>query len=137
MQAATTQAASASKSQSSTPTPRMKAKAESICSRLHAKLAATTIDFETPASTKAFFTKRAALEHHTLTELSALTPPPAIAPAWQQLLVSRGKILQIFEALGPAAANREQLAARELELSKLQRQIDTLAKATGIKACTG
>jgi hypothetical protein len=108
-------------------------KGDAICYRLNARRSSITIsnagqyEHEIPAL--------AAYERAAAAEMSALTPPPAMASAWRQIVAGARAIAEVTGRSSTFAEAGKEAHALDAAFGKATEQMTSAAKREGFKDC--
>jgi hypothetical protein len=91
--------ASSSSSAASLSRAQLVARADAICARVNAEVAGLRPKVASPLEFAVVVPRSAVFQQRAVRELSALTPPPAIAVAWRQLVAYRRELADGLVAL--------------------------------------
>jgi hypothetical protein len=109
---------------------------DAICYRLNAKR--RTISIGGPEDYERLVVPLAAYELAAATEMGSLTPPPSLAPAWQQIVSGTRTLARLtghFHTYAEAS-NLKLSRPFDAELGKAMDQVTRSAKQAGFKDCT-
>ena len=114
------------------------ARAEGICLQVNKQIAILKPKSESPAEIVRVAGPHAAIERASISELSRLTPPAAVAHDWRQIVTDRRALADELAALVKAARANDSAAIQRLAASKKKTHKKLLAAATraGFKSCS-
>ncbi|HEY5286211.1 MAG TPA: hypothetical protein VIJ50_03805 [Solirubrobacteraceae bacterium] len=113
------------------------AHANTVCAYLHRVLIDQKDSFRTPQDIAGIVPRRVAAEQAGIATLVKLTPPAALATAWQQILAARRQLLEDTAKLGQLARAKNAAAERQLFVTsnKTAREMELAATHNGFSAC--
>lgn len=115
----------------------MIAKADAICRRVNSQLAAAPPGVAASQIARSA-PRNAALELRAVTDLNKLTPPPALAGDWQQMIAYRQTLADDLLKLAHYAQSNDARSMQALALSKkrVHQKLSKLATRDGFKDCS-
>jgi hypothetical protein len=119
------------------PSARFIAGADRLCAQVDAPINRVKAKNASAREIERVVPQHAAVELAAVRALSRLTPPPALAARWQQMLAYRRKLADELLLLVKAAKRADTAAVKALAASKLaahKRLLQTAAQA-GFKSC--
>jgi hypothetical protein len=113
------------------------ARADAICRRLNDELVAAKDEIRTTQDIVRIAPQRVAVEQTALHELSKLTPPTAMAGAYEQTLASRRTLIEDTTKLGQYAATNNTKVGPSLfaATTATVRQMGATARSIGLVDC--
>jgi hypothetical protein len=112
------------------------AKADAICARVDTEISDVKPVAPGPAEIAVVAPRSAALQRSAVAELSRLTPPPAVAPAWQRLIAYRRTLA---EGLAKLASYAKQGDPRGVQAAgaalRLPRTLLASVRRAGLQRC--
>lgn len=116
-------------------TAQLVAKADRICLGLNRELEAAKSVIRSQADIVRIAPRRVALEGKALSRLSALTPPPAIANDYEQLLVARRTLMEDTSKLAAYAVAKHAQTDLFAASAGMVRNMATIAQRDGYSDC--
>lgn len=119
------------------PSARFVAGADRLCAQVDAPINKVKAKNASAREIERVVPQHAAVELAAVRALSKLTPPPALAGPWRQILAYRRTLAAELSELVKAATRNDKAAVRALAASKLtahKRLLQTAARA-GFKSC--